>query len=64
MAPIASDDGHPADCGLRIAKQDMGGVADTKLSKFEIAAAAFGGLAMTNERARDLCQFGAYTDSV
>jgi len=33
-----------------------------KLSKFEIAASAFGRLAMTNERATDLQQFGAYTD--
>ena len=30
-------------------------MADTKLLKSEIAASAFGGLAMTNERAADLC---------
>ena len=50
MAPIAS-------CEAR-----YGGVADTKLSKSEIAASAFGGLAMTNERAADLCQLGVYAD--
>jgi hypothetical protein len=37
-------------------------VTDTKLSKSEIAASAFGGLAMTNEKATDLPQFGAYTE--
>jgi len=42
VAPIAS-------CEAR-----YGGVADTKLSKSEIAASAFGGLAMINERAADL----------
>jgi hypothetical protein len=39
-------------------------VADTKLSKFEIAASAFGGFAMTNERARDLRLFGAYIEQL
>jgi len=55
VAPIAS-------CPPpRLASKDAGagearygGVADTKLSKSEIAASAFGGLAMTNERAADL----------
>jgi len=37
-------------------------VVDTKLSKFEIAASAFGGLAMTNEEAMNLYRFGAYTE--
>ena len=37
-------------------------MADTKLSKSEIAASAFGGLAITNERTADLRQLGVYAD--
>jgi len=63
VAPIAS-------CPPpRLASKDAGagearygGVVNTKLSKSEIAASAFGGLAMTNERAADLRQFGAYIE--
>jgi len=57
LAPIASAVRHPEDYEAR-----YGGVADTKLSKFEIATSAFGELAMTNERVRDLRQLGAYAD--
>jgi hypothetical protein len=41
VAPIASAARHPADCEAR-----YGGMVDTKLSKFEVAAFASGGLAM------------------
>jgi len=71
MAPIASAVKHlpqgicrQASCGLWSADCEAryGGMAPRKRSKFEIAASAFGGLAMTNETARDLCRFGAYAD--
>jgi len=44
-----------AETGAGAGEARYGGVADTNLSKSEIAASAFGGLAMTNERSTDLC---------
>ena len=59
LAPVLS---AKAETGAGAGEARYGGVAGTNLSKSEIAASAFGGFAMTNERAADLRQFGAYAE--